>query len=197
MRYALACCALTVVLAPHAARAAIFGPETPVLTAVVAYPGPVPAVAPIVLKRDWTARFNTGDYTLEVRPQAGLDSAGRLAEAGARFEVGGRFGNRVGDALGVEDGRAQYGRRGRWYMFGAYKGRALGLSLAQTGGALRGEGLTSERGGFDYIQAGAGWRQGGLQASLGYSYTRMKFRVLGGHRIDRAEKLGLTMSLRR
>jgi len=153
----------------------------------------------VTVERSWPATLQTRRYQLELVPHAGIgvSQGGQLAEAGATLQVGSRLKTRIGEALNVGSGQATYGDRGRWYLFGAYKGRAVGLNLLQSGWGMRGEGLTADRGGFMGVaQTGVGWRKGGLQASVGYTYATVTTRMWGSRQKTHEEKLGLSLSIR-
>jgi hypothetical protein len=153
----------------------------------------------VTVERSWPAMLQTRRYQFEIVPHAGVgvSEGGQLAEAGATVQVGKRLKTQIGEALNVGSGEALYGDRGRWYLFGAYKGRAVGLNLLRTGWSMRGDGLTADRGGFMGVaQTGVGWRKGGLQASLGYTYATVTTRMWGSRQKTHEEKLGLSVSLR-
>jgi hypothetical protein len=153
----------------------------------------------VTIERSWPATLRTRRYQLEIIPHAGIgvSGAGQLAEAGASLQVGKRFRTQLGETLNVGSGEAVYGDRGRWYLFGAYKGRAVGLNLLGAGWGVRGDGLTADRGGFmGMAQTGVGWRKGGLQASVGYTYTNVRMRMWGAYERSHEEKMGLSLSYR-
>lgn len=146
------------------------------------------------------AKFiSTRRYNVLFTPHAGVGltsyGASQL-EAGATVSVGKRLRSQLGDALGVGSGEQLYGDRGRWYLFGAVKSRAVGLNLRTVGLGVVRDGLTADQGGFSgLVQAGMGWRKAGLQASLGYTRTKVRVRDWGRQR-DNDDRLGLTVSLR-
>ena len=127
-------------------------------------------------------------YALDVTPHAGLGfgGAGGSAEAGATVRLGKKrnIGDRVNDALGVREGASAFGDRGRWYIYAAASGRAVGLNM------LRGQNGDWTRAGLAQdvtsrligdSQAGVAWRKGPMQASLGYIHReiRAKEGILG------------------
>lgn len=127
-------------------------------------------------------------YALDVTPHAGLGfgGAGGSAEAGATVRLGKKrnIGDRVNDALGVREGASAFGDRGRWYIYAAASGRAVGLNM------LRGQNGDWTRAGLSQdvtsrligdSQAGVAWRKGPMQASLGYIHReiRAKEGILG------------------
>lgn len=120
-------------------------------------------------------------YALDVTPHAGLGfgGAGGSAEAGAMVRLGKKknMGDRVTDALGVREGDTAFGGRGRWYIYAAASGRAVGFNM------LRGQNGDWSRAGLTQdttsrligdSQAGVAWRKGPMQASLGYIHREMK-----------------------
>ena len=120
-------------------------------------------------------------FALDVTPHAGvgLGGAGGSAEAGATVRLGKKknMGDRVTDALGVHDGDEAFGDRGRWYIFAAASGRAVGLNM------LRGQNGDWSRAGLTQdttsrligdSQAGVAWRKGAMQASLGYIHREIR-----------------------
>ncbi|WP_066680586.1 lipid A-modifier LpxR family protein [Caulobacter sp. CCH9-E1] len=120
-------------------------------------------------------------YALDVTPHAGLGfgGAGGSAEAGATVRLGKKknMGDRVTDALGVREGDTAFGDRGRWYIYAAASGRAVGFNM------LRGQNGDWSRAGLTQdatsrligdSQAGVAWRKGPMQASLGYIHREMR-----------------------
>ncbi len=120
-------------------------------------------------------------YALDVTPHAGLGfgGAGGSAEAGATVRLGKKknMGDQVTDALGVRQGDEAFGDRGRWYIFAAASGRAVGLNM------LRGQNGDWSRAGLTQdttsrligdSQAGVAWRKGPMQASLGYIHREIR-----------------------
>lgn len=127
-------------------------------------------------------------YALDVTPHAGFGfgGAGGSAEAGATVRIGKKsnLGDRVTDALGVREGAEAFGDRGRWYIYAAASGRAVGFNM------LRGQNGDWTRAGLSQdatsrligdSQAGVAWRRGPMQASFGYIHREMRAKegVLG------------------
>lgn len=144
----------------------------------------------VTITRGWPAVLALAGrkYALDVTPHAGLGfgGAGGSAEAGATVRLGKtrNMGDRVSDALGVRAGDATFGDRGRWYIYAAASGRAVGLNM------LRGQNGDWTRAGFSQdvtsrligdSQAGVAWRKGPIQASFGYIHReiRAKEGILG------------------
>jgi len=137
----------------------------------------------VTVTRGWPAAVSLKGRTfaLDVTPHAGVGfgGAGGSAEAGATVRLGKKknMGDRVNDALGVREGDAAFGDRGRWYIFAAASGRAVGLNM------LRGQNGDWTRAGLSQdvtsrligdSQAGVAWRRGPMQASLGYIHREIK-----------------------
>lgn len=132
--------------------------------------------------RGWPTaiRRPAGAYDLEVTPFAGvgLGSFGGSAEAGAVVRYGpGARDDKVVERLrelGVQDGAA-YGDRGRWYLFAAASGRAVGLNLlGDDRGGLRNTGWSTDTAAtIGDAQVGVGWRRGATQASVGYMHREL------------------------
>jgi hypothetical protein len=138
----------------------------------------------VTVTRGWPAAVSLKGrkFALDVTPHAGIGygGAGGSAEAGATVRLGRKqnMGDRVTNALGVQDGAA-FGDRGRWYIFAAASGRAVGLNM------LRGQNGDWNRAGLTQdttskligdSQAGVAWRRGPMQASLGYIHRAIKAR---------------------
>ena len=136
----------------------------------------------IAVTRDWApVRFDAGRYDVELTPHTGVGVAnsGGQAEAGATLTLGQKrdaaVENQLKD-LGVRDGSA-YGDQGRWYLFAAASGRAVGLNI------LRNEKSGWDRDGWSTdpssaligdAHVGIAWRKGAMQTSLGYIHREVK-----------------------
>ncbi len=137
----------------------------------------------VTLTRGWPGAVSLKGrkFALDVTPHAGLGFGGDggSAEAGATVRLGKKknMGDRVTDALGVHDGNDAFGDRGRWYIFAAASGRAVGFNM------LRGQNGDWSRAGLTQdttsrligdSQAGVAWRRGPMQASLGYIHREIR-----------------------
>jgi hypothetical protein len=137
------------------------------------------------LKRSWPGavsfRSDSG-LEFEVAPHAGLGvgASGTSAEGGAMLTVSKSREQQAMDRLrdmGVKDG-STLGDAGRWYLFAAASGRAVGLNM------LRGErgwdqaGWTTDTTGalVGDAQIGVGWRKGDMQSSFGVIHREVKGR---------------------
>jgi hypothetical protein len=137
------------------------------------------------LKRSWPGAVSfTSESGLEfeVAPHAGLGvgASGGTAEGGAMLMVSKSREQQAMDKLrdmGVKDG-ASLGDAGRWYLFAAASGRAVGLNM------LRGErgwdqaGWTTDPTAslVGDAQIGVGWRKGDMQSSFGVIHREVKGR---------------------
>jgi len=137
----------------------------------------------VTVTRGWPAAVSLKGrkFALDVTPHAGVGfgGAGGSAEAGATVRLGKKknMGDRVNEALGVREGDVAFGDRGRWYIYAAASGRAVGLNM------LRGQNGDWSRAGFTQdvtsrligdSQAGVAWRKGPMQASLGYIHREIR-----------------------
>ncbi len=133
------------------------------------------------LIRDWPAavRYAGQGYDLDVTPHAGfgVSNLGNSAEAGATVTLG-RRGDAIAsrlDSLGVRDGAA-FGGTGRWYLFAAASGRAMGFNMLRDGanGLNRSWSQDSSSTLVGDAQVGVGWRKGAMQTSFGYIHREVK-----------------------
>lgn len=136
----------------------------------------------ITLVRNWprAVAFGAGQFDVDVTPHAGLGwtSLGGAAEAGATLTVGQKRERRVVErlnAMGVRDG-ADLADQGRWYLFAAASGRAVGLNVLHSAEGWDRAGWTTDPSSalIGDAQVGIGWRKGGLQSSLGYIHREVK-----------------------
>lgn len=131
--------------------------------------------------RDWPGAFSLrGEhYGVDVTPHAGfgISNRGNSAEAGATLTFGrnSQALTNALDQLGVHDGAA-LDRAGRWYVFAAASGRAMGLNM-QKDDALGWDRSWSTDNASALVgdaQLGLGWRQGDMQTSLGLIHREVK-----------------------
>ncbi|HEY3696312.1 lipid A-modifier LpxR family protein [Phenylobacterium sp.] len=142
----------------------------------------------VSLIRDWPAalKFDAGAVAVDVTPHAGLGltNIGGLAEAGAtvRLSAASRAQRAARELarLGVGDGAA-FGDRGRWYLFIAASGRAVGLNVLRDDNGWNRAGWTTDASSalVGDAQVGVGWRRGSWQTSVGYVHREVK----GAHMI--------------
>ena len=135
----------------------------------------------VALTRDWPAAlaFDTKSFGVDLTPHAGVGvtNLGTSAEAGATLRLTQRDQSAAQrlKALGVRDGAA-FGDRGRWYLFAAASGRAVGLNMLHTNSGWDRAGWTTDPTSslVGDAQVGIGWRKGALQTSLGYIHREVK-----------------------
>ncbi|MBP7815728.1 MAG: DUF2219 family protein [Phenylobacterium sp.] len=117
-----------------------------------------------------------GKFDVDFTPHAGvgLSNAGGEAEAGAVVRLR-KKAEGWANSLGVRDG-ARFGDQGRWYLFAAASGRAVGLNLQRSNGDWGNRGLSTDTSSalINDIQAGVGWRRGSMQASLAWMRRKVK-----------------------
>ncbi|WP_156893840.1 lipid A-modifier LpxR family protein [Brevundimonas aveniformis] len=121
-----------------------------------------------------------GSVQFELTPHAGLgvNAEGGTAEAGATIRVG---------QLEVADGDDAYEEdQGRWYLFAAGTGTAVGLNWARGMEGWNRQ-LSHDTGAFiGDAQIGVAWRRGDTQTSFGYVHREVTAEgVHGGSGIDR------------
>ena len=132
--------------------------------------------------RNWPAAvsFDAGRFGLDVTPHAGvgMSSLGGLAEAGAMVRLSPKpddLAVRRLAQLGVKDGSAM-GGQGRWYLFAAASGRAVGLNMLRSEGGWNKAGWTTDPSSklVGDAQVGVGWRKGDMQSSFGVIHREVK-----------------------
>lgn len=119
---------------------------------------------------------DAGEFDVDVTPHAGvgISNAGGEAEAGAMVRLRKKAEGWASN-LGVRDG-ARFGDQGRWYLFAAASGRAVGLNVQRTNGDWSNRGLSTDTSSalINDIQAGIGWRKGSVQASVAWMRRKVK-----------------------
>ena len=117
----------------------------------------------------------------------GVGSRGGSAQAGAALTVGQKREKQAVEALkdlGVREG-GEYGDKGRWYLFAAASGRAVGLNMLRNEGDWsRGNWTTDDTGELvGDAHVGVGWRNGDIQSSFGVVHREVKgnHMVFGQH----------------
>jgi len=124
-------------------------------------------------------KWSAGGYNLDVSPHAalGVSNAGGTAEAGAMVRFGSDLGARFARKLGLREVAGDtYGDRGRWYLFAAASGQAVGLNMSPGAPGLPRNSWSAESTSalISDAQAGVGWRKGDMQASFGYVHREIK-----------------------
>lgn len=139
---------------------------------------PLAQEAAVIRKWQNAVTFDKGDVSFDLSPHAGVSHGeGGSAEAGARLEVS--KADAAGEklkAMGVKDGSKVFGDKGRWYLFAAASGRAVGLNMLHdaAGGWDRALSTDSTSKLVGDTQVGLGWRKGALQTSFGYVHRKVK-----------------------
>ena len=140
-----------------------------------------------VTVRSWpkAVSFASESLDFEVAPHAGFGVSDRgrgAAEGGATLMVSPRTRGERAMAqlrdLGVKDGES-FGDAGRWYLFAAASGQAIGLNMTRSaqGGWDRAGWSTDTTGALvGDAQVGVGWRKGDMQSSLGVIHREVKGR---------------------
>jgi len=110
------------------------------------------------------------EVTLTPHAGFGVGSRGGSAEAGATVRIG-----RDLDRL-VPEGQDAFGQRGRWYIYAAGSGRAVGYNFARTrDGDYARSGYSHDSGVFlGDAQLGVAWRRGDMQSSFGIIYREIE-----------------------
>jgi hypothetical protein len=135
----------------------------------------------VALTREWPAAlaFEGDELGVDVTPHAGLGmtSIGGSAEAGATVRLmqkDAAIKERL-NALGVHDGAA-FGDKGRWYLFAAASGRAVGLNMLHSEQGWDRAGVTTDQTStlIGDTQVGVGFRKGPMQTSFGYIHRDVK-----------------------
>jgi hypothetical protein len=145
-------------------------------------PGRTDPIYELRLTRDWPGAmsFESDRYGLDFTPHAGfgVSSAGGSAEAGAAITLSRKSADeRVAaglSALGLRDG-ARLGAGGRWYVFAAASGRAMGLNMQKDGRSW--DRAWSQDAASTLVgdaQVGVGWKKGPMQTSFGYIHREVK-----------------------
>ncbi|WP_165842817.1 lipid A-modifier LpxR family protein [Phenylobacterium deserti] len=148
----------------------------------------------VAVTRDWPNAVSLGNkkFDLDVSPHAGvgMTSAGGSAEAGARMELSRKLDAKAEDKLrdlGVRDG-AEMGERGRWYLFAAASGKAVGLNMlrGESGWDRAGWTMDPQSTMISDAQVGVGWRRDHVQSSFGVIHREVKGKhlIMGQHTED-------------
>jgi hypothetical protein len=138
----------------------------------------------VTVAREWprAVSFDAGPYDLDLSPHAGLgvSSVGGSAEAGAMLRLSVKRDRdeavrRRLAAMGVRDG-SSFGESGRWYLFAAASGRAVGLNLLRGDSGWTRAGWSTDPSSalIGDAQVGVGWRKGDVQTSLGFIHREVK-----------------------
>jgi hypothetical protein len=138
----------------------------------------------------------SGRYAFEVTPHAGIGVGdfGNSAEAGATLRIA--EGDDPLERL-APDGK-KFGDEGRWYLFAATSGRALGYNFLKREDGWKRSGMSTDAGAFvGDTQAGVAWRKGAMQASFGWVHREVKARGVRAFDTSRDEQLvAFTLSIK-
>jgi hypothetical protein len=133
----------------------------------------------VALTRDWpgAVSFDGKTFGFDFSPHAGfgVGNQGGSAEAGAMVQVSkrGSLSETAAErlkALGLRDG-ARFGDRGRFYLYAAASGRAVGLNMLRNDAGTSWDRAWSQDATSTLVgdaQVGVGWRKGPIQTSFGY-----------------------------
>lgn len=136
----------------------------------------------VTLVRSWpgAVSFSSDGLAFDVEPHAGLGvgNHGGQAEGGAMLTVSkSREDQAVArlKEMGVKDG-ASFGDKGRWYLFAAASGRAVGLNMLRDEHGWDRAGWSTDATGalVGDAQIGVGWRKGDMQSSFGVIHREVK-----------------------
>lgn len=150
----------------------------------------LPGLAPendrfdVTVIRSWpkAVSFDDGALAFDIAPHAGfgVSNFGTQAEGGATLTVSKSRGERALEQLrdlGVKDGTS-FGDRGRWYLFAAASGRAVGMNMLRGENGWDRAGWSTDASGalVGDAQVGVGFRKGDVQSSFGVIHREVKGR---------------------
>lgn len=124
--------------------------------------------------RGWRSAtaYTASGLEVSLTPHAGigLGSRGGSAEAGATLRIG------QGLSDMVPEGQDAFGDRGRWYIYAAGSGRAVGYNFARDrDGDYARSGVSHDSGSFlGDASVGVAWRRGDMQSSFGLVYREVE-----------------------
>jgi len=134
----------------------------------------------VALVREWpkALTFAGRSFAVDLSPHAGVGvtNYGGSAEAGAKVKISRdeRAARKLKE-MGLGDGAA-FGDMGRWYLYGAVNGRAVGLNMMRNDGGWDRAGWTTDSTSelMGDVQLGVGFRKGVMQSSLGIIHREVK-----------------------
>ena len=137
----------------------------------------------VTVVRSWpgAVSFGSDKVDVDIAPHAGVGASNRggQVEGGAMLTIspksrGQAAMERLRD-MGVRDG-ASYGDAGRWYLFAAASGQAVGLNMMHGENGWDRAGWSTDSTGalVGDAQIGVGWRKGDLQSSFGVIHREVK-----------------------
>lgn len=158
-----------------------------------------------MLRRSWpkAVTFRSDGLEFDIAPHAGFGVGrfGTQAEGGATLIVSKSRGERALEQLrdlGVKDGTS-FGDKGRWYLFAAASGRAVGLNMLRGENGWDRAGWSTDASGalVGDAQVGVGWRKGDIQSSFGVIHREVKGRhMVWGQQTRDDTVAAFTFSLR-
>lgn len=159
----------------------------------------------VTLVRSWpkAVSFQSDKLAFDIAPHAGFGVSrfGTQAEGGATLTVSKSRGERAMEQLrdlGVKDG-AVFGDRGRWYLFAAASGRAVGMNMLRSETGWDRAGWSTDLSGalVGDAQVGVGFRKGDMQSSFGVIHREVKGRhMIFGQQTREDTVAAFTFSLR-
>jgi hypothetical protein len=187
-RFAVAGVLAAVAAVPIDARSAPLDNAIQGLNDVAFVSGRAPGTGGLILSRsDGPALVGVGapigpPHTLDLtetmaRPLQPSDTGVRLSGQVPVRTVGDFLQGKL-QAMGVKNGADKFGGEGRFYLFAAVHGQAVGLNLQTQGGALHRSGWTTDQSSalVGDGQIGLGWRKGGMEAAVGYVHRGVHLR---------------------
>lgn len=141
-----------------------------------------PASVDVTLIRSWpkAVSFESDRFAVDLEPHAGVgvSNFGGQAEGGAMLTLSTSREDRAVQrlkAMGIGEGR-RFGSAGRWYLFAAADGRAVGLNMLHGDQGWNRAGWTTDSTGalVGDAQVGVGWRKGDMQSSFGVIHREVK-----------------------
>jgi hypothetical protein len=141
-----------------------------------------PQSVDVTLIRSWpgAVSFSSDRFAVDLEPRAGfgVSSYGGQAVGGATLTVSTSREQRAVQrlkAMGIGEGR-RFGDTGRWYVFAAADGRAVGLNMLHGEQGWDRAGWTTDATGalVGDAQVGVGWRKGDVQSSFGVIHREIR-----------------------
>jgi hypothetical protein len=141
-----------------------------------------PQSVDVTLIRSWpkAVSFESDRFAVDLEPRAGfgVSNYGGQAVGGATLTVSTSREQRAVarlKAMGIGEGK-RFGGAGRWYLFAAADGRAVGLNMLHGDNGWDRAGWTTDSTGalVGDAQVGVGWRRGDMQSSFGVIHREIR-----------------------
>jgi hypothetical protein len=141
-----------------------------------------PQSVDVTLIRSWpkAVSFESDRFAVDLEPRAGfgVSNYGGQAVGGATLTVSTSREQRAVarlKAMGIGEGK-RFGDAGRWYLFAAADGRAVGLNMLHGEQGWDRAGWTTDSTGalVGDAQVGVGWRKGDVQSSFGVIHREIR-----------------------